>query len=316
MPSARPLPFPRSLEVRSGAVYRAAFGVGGGSLTEGRPEPRREVRDASQADGDPLVTIEGAIVRIEGKTILGPIDLALRGDERWALLGPNGSGKTTLLSLIGARRQPSSGRITVLGTTFGQGDVRELHGRISHSSHVLAELMPAGLTVETVVLTGKRMTLSPWFERYDDVDRARAREVLHDLGCTHLLGRRFATASQGERQRVLLARALFTAPEVMLLDEPAAGLDLAGREALIASLEVVAERGGPVTIVATHHLEEIGPSMTHAALLRDGRLVAAGAIEDVLTAERLGETFGLPIEMGRRDGRWWAAASRGQPPHR
>jgi iron complex transport system ATP-binding protein len=255
-------------------------------------------------------------VRIEGRTILGPIDLVVRRDERWVLLGPNGSGKTTLLSLAGARRQPSSGRITVLGTTFGHGDIRALHGRISHSSHVLAELMPPDLSAETVVLTGKRMTLSPWFERYDDDDRARAQLLLRDLGCAHLVGRRFSTGSQGERQRVLLARALFTAPELLILDEPASGLDLPAREALIASLEVAAGSGGPAMIVATHHLEEIAPSMTHAALLRDGRLVAAGAIDDVLTAERLSETFGLRVEVGRRGGRWWAAAASAEPVER
>jgi iron complex transport system ATP-binding protein len=262
-----------------------------------------------RGDAEPIVEIEDAAVRIDGRTILGPIDLVVRRDERWVLLGPNGSGKTTLLSLAGARRQPTSGRVTVLGTTFGRGDVRALHGRISHSSHVLSELMPPNQTVETVVLTGQRMTLSPWFERYDEADRARAEQLLRDLGCAHLLGRRFSTGSQGERQRVLLARALFTEPELMILDEPASGLDLPAREALIASLEVAARAGGPAMMVATHHLEEIAPSMTHAALLRDGRLVAAGPIDDVLTSERLRETFGLRVEVGRRGGRWWAAAA-------
>ena len=263
--------------------------------------------------GDPVVDIEAATVRIEGRTILGPIDLVVRRDERWVLLGPNGSGKTTLLSLAGARRQPMSGRVTVLGTTFGKGDVRALHGRISHSSHVLAELMPPDLTVEAVVLTGKRMTLSPWFERYDKADRARADQLLRDLGCGHLLGRRFSSGSQGERQRTLLARALFTRPELMILDEPASGLDLPARESLIASLEIAAAPGGPATVVATHHLEEIAPSTTHAALLRGGAMVAAGPIADVLTAERLSATFGLRVEVGRRGGRWWARATSAQP---
>ena len=256
-----------------------------------------------------IVEIERAIVRVEGRTILGPIDLVVHRAERWVLLGPNGSGKTTLLSLAGARRQPSSGRVTVLGTTFGTGDVRALHGRISHSSHVLAEMMPAGLTTEAVVLTGKRATLSPWFESYDDADRARAHALLRDLGCPQLIGRLFSTGSQGERQRVLLARALFTAPELMILDEPASGLDLPARESLIASLEAVADIDGPATIVATHHLEEIAPSTTHAALVRDGTLVAAGQVGDVLTPELLERTFGIAVEVGRRGGRWWAAAA-------
>lgn len=261
----------------------------------------------------PIVELADAVVRIEGRTILGPVDLVVRRHERWVLLGPNGSGKTTLLSLAGARRQPSTGRVTVLGTTFGKGDVRALHGRISHSSHVLAELMPSHLTAETVVLTGKRATLSPWFERYDEADRARAEGLLRELGCGHLIGRRFSTGSQGERQRVLLARALFSAPELMILDEPASGLDLPAREALIAALERAAADDGPAMIVATHHLEEIPPSATHAALLRDGVLVASGPIEEVLTPEPLGATFGIAVEVGRRAGRWWAAAS-GDPP--
>jgi iron complex transport system ATP-binding protein len=256
----------------------------------------------------PIVELDQASVRVDGRTILGPLDLTVRRHERWVLLGPNGSGKTTLLSLAGARRQPSTGRVTVLGTTFGKGDVRALHGRISHSSHVLAELMPPHLTAETVVLTGKRMTLSPWFERYDDEDHRRAERLLHDLGCGHLIGRTFSTGSQGERQRVLLARALFTAPELMILDEPASGLDLPARERLIASLDRAAVGDGPAMLIATHHLEEIPPSATHAALLRDGTRVAAGPIEEVLTPDLLERTFGLAVEVGRRGRRWWAAA--------
>ena len=261
------------------------------------------------SDVEPVAELEGVVVRVDGRTILGPVDLVIRCNERWVLLGPNGGGKTTLLSIVGARRQPSEGRARVLGTTLGRGDIRALHGRISHSSHVLAELMPPNLPVETVVLTGKRMTLSPWFQRYDDADHRRADDLLRALGCGHLIGRRFSTGSQGERQRVLLARALFTAPELLILDEPASGLDLPAREALIASLEAATTDYGPTSIVATHHLEEVAPSSTHAALLRDGRLVAAGAIDDVLTPSLLEQTFGLAVEIGRRRGRWWAAAA-------
>jgi iron complex transport system ATP-binding protein len=260
------------------------------------------------SDVEPVVELNGAVVRVEGRTILGPLDLVIRPHERWVLLGPNGSGKTTLLSVAGARRQPSGGRVRVLGATLGRSDIRALHGRISHSSHVLAELMPPDLLAETVVLTGKRMTLAPWFERYDEDDRRRAEHLLRTFGCGHLVGRRLSTGSQGERQRVLLARALFKAPELLILDEPASGLDLPAREALIASLETATSNDGPTTIVATHHLEEVAPSSTHAALLRDGRLVAAGPIDDVLTSPVLERTFGLAVEIGRRRGRWWAAA--------
>jgi len=200
--------------------------------------------------------------------------------------------------------------VTVLGTTLGRGDVRALHGRISHSSHVLAELMPPDLTAETVVLTGKHATLSPWFQEFDADDRRRAEDLMWRMGCGHLVGRRFSTGSQGERQRVLLSRAMFSEPELMILDEPASGLDLPAREALIGSLEAVASiAGGPTTLVATHHLEEVARSTTHAALLRDGRLVAAGPADEVLTGDALGEAFGMRVEVGRRRGRWWAVAA-------
>lgn len=250
-----------------------------------------------------------AQVRIDGRVVLGPIDLEVGRGERWVLLGPNGGGKTTLLALAGARRQPSSGRVTVLGVTLGTADVRALHPRISHTSHVLAERMPPDLSVRTVVLTGKRETLSPWFQEFDEADERRAATLLERVGCGHLAARRFATASQGERQRVLLARALFSDPKLLILDEPASGLDLPGRETLIEALEAVAASpSAPTTIVATHHLEEIPPSTTDAALLRDGRLVASGEVEHVLTPRALEDCFGIAMRVGRRGGRWWAAA--------
>ena len=257
----------------------------------------------------PAVDMRDAHVRIAGRVVLGPIDLKVGRGEHWVLLGPNGGGKTTLLALAGGRRQPSSGRVRVLGITFGTADVRALHPRISHTSHVLAERMPPDLAVRTVVLTGKRATLSPWFQEFDDADERRAAALLERFGCGHLAARRFATASQGERQRVLLARALFSEPELLILDEPASGLDLPAREALIEALEAVAAPpSAPTTIVATHHLEEIAPSTTHAALLRDGRLVASGEVERVLTTRSLEDCFGIAMDVGRRGARWWATA--------
>lgn len=272
--------------------------MSGGRSSETPPDP-------------PAVEMREALVRIEGHVVLGPIDLAIGRGEHWVLLGPNGGGKTTLLALAGARRQPSSGRVMVLGATLGTTDVRALHPRISHTSHILAEGMSPDLSVLTVVLTGKRATLSPWFQVFDEADERRAATLLERVGCGHLPARRFATASQGERQRVLLARALFSDPELLILDEPASGLDLPAREALIEALETAAApTSAPTTIVATHHLEEIPPSTTHAALLRDGRLVAAGAVEGVLTQERLEHCFGIAMEVGRRGARWWAATGR------
>jgi iron complex transport system ATP-binding protein len=196
-----------------------------------------------------------------------------------------------------------------LGATLGATDVRVLHPRISHASHLLAERTPPGLAVRTVVLTGKRSVLSPWFQTFDGEDERRAADLLDRVGCAHLATRRFDTCSQGERQRVLLARALYPDPELLILDEPASGLDLPAREALIGALEVVLGHGSsPTMLLATHHLEEIPPSATHAALLRDGRMVASGEIDKVLIPESLEDCFGLAIEVERRGTRWWGAA--------
>ncbi|HSJ50859.1 MAG TPA: ATP-binding cassette domain-containing protein [Actinomycetota bacterium] len=256
-----------------------------------------------------MLSLRGAEVRIGGRRILGPLDLDVRRGQRWVLLGPNGSGKTTLLTLAGARRHPSSGTVRVLGTTLGRGDVRRLHRRIGHCSHTLTEMMPPNLKVLDVVLTGKRSALVTWFEPLDDVDRATARERLAEVGAETLVDQAFAACSQGERQRVLLARVLFGRPDLLILDEPSAGLDFPARELLINALETAARRSdAPTTLLATHHLEEVPPSTTHAALLRAGRAVASGPVERVLTADRLGECFGVALEVGRRSGRWWATA--------
>jgi iron complex transport system ATP-binding protein len=260
--------------------------------------------------GPGAVELRRAQVRIDGRTILGPVDLSIGRGEHWVLLGPNGGGKTTLLALAGARRQPSAGQVTVLGVRLGRADVRALHPRISHTSHVLTERMPPGLSVRTVVLTGKRAVLSPWFQRFDEEDERRAAAVLERVGCGQLAARRFDTGSQGERQRVLLARALFSDPELLILDEPASGLDLPAREALIDALEeVAAQPSAPTTLLATHHLEEIPPSTTHAALLRDGRLVASGEIDAVLVPRSLEACFAMAMEAGRRGARWWAVGA-------
>lgn len=258
---------------------------------------------------DPVVAFEDAVVRVGGRAIVGPISLTIHEGERWVLLGPNGSGKTTLLTVIGARRQPSSGRASVLGLTFGRGDVRTLWDDIGHTSHALADLLPRGLRVLDVVLTGKRGALSPWFQTYDEADLNRADERLGAVGCRALRDRIFETCSQGERQRVLLARAMFRRPKLLVLDEPAAGLDLSGRESLITAVEgSVADDDSLAVVIATHHLEEIPPSTTHAALLRDGRAVAVGPIAEILTPQHLRECFGLDVEVSRRHGRWQVVA--------
>ncbi len=260
--------------------------------------------------GPAAVELVGVEVRVGGRRILGPVDLRVGRGERWLLLGPNGSGKTTLLSVAGARRHPSSGAAEVLGRRLGRTDVRALRARVGHVSHRVAEDLDPWITVRETVLTGKSSSLVPWAEEVDDADRVEADRRLGQVACAPLGDRSLRDCSQGERQRVLLARALFARRELLLLDEPAAGLDLPGREAMVAALEAAAaDPAGPTTILATHHLDEVPPSTTHAALLRGGRLLAAGPVEEVLTAEALGACFGLSLRVERRGGRWTAFAA-------
>ena len=239
--------------------------------------------------------------------ILGPVSLRVVIGERWALLGPNGSGKTTLLSVAGAWRQPSSGRAWVLGGQLGRTDVRAIRARIGHVGHTVTEKLRPGIRVLDLVLTGRTSTLEPWFQTFTDGDRAEARARLDQVGCLALAERPLATCSQGERARVALARALFGRRELLLFDEPAAGLDLPAREQLVAAMESAA-REGLTSVLATHHLEEVPPSTTHAALLNAGRIVRSGPIEGVLTDDALSSAFGLRVAVERRGGRWSAFA--------
>ena len=259
--------------------------------------------------GVPVVELSDVVVRIDGRRVLGPVSLRIEAGDRWVFVGPNGGGKTTLLSVAGARRQPSSGSARVLGLTFGRGDVRTLHADIGHTSHALTEMFPPSMHVIDVVLTGKRAALSSWFQDYDDDDRTRAHARVAAVGCGDLADRVFATCSQGERQRVLVARAMFGEPRMLVLDEPSAGLDLPARESLIDAIErASADDPQLAVLLATHHLEEVPPSASHSALLREGRLVAAGPIEEVLTPEHLRACFDLDVEVEHRHGRWVAFA--------
>jgi iron complex transport system ATP-binding protein len=252
------------------------------------------------------VAMAGAEVRIGGRRIAGPLDLVIGAGERWVLLGPNGGGKTTALSLMGARRQPSAGTVDVLGERLGRTDVRRLRPRIGHVSHRVADALRGDATVLDTLLTGRDATLVTWWQRFDDDDVARAHRLLASIGCDELSARPLETCSLGERQRVLIARALFGGHELLLFDEPAAGLDLPARERLLTAMTAVTET---TTVLATHHLEEIPLSTTHAALLRDGRVVAAGPIGEVLVAARLSACFRMPIVVDRDGGRWRARAA-------
>ena len=258
---------------------------------------------------DDVVAYQRAEVRIGRRTILGPVTLTIRSGERWAILGPNGSGKTTMLRLAGALRHPSAGRVVVLGAELGRIDVRALRERIAFVGHAVADGIPVRLAVADVVLTGKRSTLVPWLEEFGEGDRRRARDLLERLGCGQLDGQSLESCSQGERQRVLLARALFGRPELVLLDEPAAGLDLPGREALVQALEAARELSAVPTILVTHHLEELPATITHAALLRGGRVLAAGPLDRVMRDDAVSGCFGLSLSVRRSGGRWSATVA-------
>lgn len=254
-----------------------------------------------------VVRIDDATITIASNTILGPVSLTVRSGESWAILGPNGSGKSTLLDLAGGIRHPSSGIVEIFGARLGSVDIRDIRARIGLVGHHVAEAMPAHLAVHDVVLTGKRSTLVPWMQAFDADDRRLADELLQLVGCDGLSRRPLATCSQGERQRVLLARALFGRPELLLLDEPTAGLDLPGRELLLEALSSTAAASS-TTMLVTHHVEEIPKTATHAALLRRGSLVASGPIESVLTDANVTTCFDLAISVSTGDGRWQARA--------
>ena len=256
----------------------------------------------------PVVRLDDVVVRAGGRTVLGPVSLHISADDRWVLLGPNGCGKTTLASVIGARLQPSAGTAEVLGVTFGRGDLRRLGERIGYSSHAVSDRFSPRISVVDVVLTGKRSALAPWLQGYDETDRAHAMALLADVGCAELASRSFGSCSQGERQRALLARAIFGDPDLLILDEPSAGLDLSARERLLAAMDSgFGRRPFQALVFTTHHLEEIPRTISHGALLRGGRLVASGPIDQVLTDGSVSTCFDLPIEVGHRRGRWFAS---------
>jgi len=259
----------------------------------------------------PVLRLEHVSLVRDQRTILDGVDWAVAPGERWVVLGRNGSGKTSLIRIASLYLHPSSGRVDVLGETLGRTDVRRLRTRIGLASPSLADQFRPDLTPVEIVMTALNAALEPWWHTYDEADRDRARALLESMGCGPVVEQRFGLLSSGERQRVLLARTLMTAPALLLLDEPTAGLDLGGREELVASLSALAlDPLTPPTVLVTHHVEEIPVGFTHALLMAAGRVQAAGPIETVLTAPALSACFGLPLALDRSDGRWSARADR------
>ncbi|MPY92045.1 MAG: ATP-binding cassette domain-containing protein [Acidimicrobiia bacterium] len=249
----------------------------------------------------------------DGRAILDGIDWEVHPGQSWALLGPNGSGKTTLLRIASLYLHPTEGEVEVLGERLGRVDVRRHRERIGLTSAALADQLRPTITALDVVVCALHAALEPWWHTYGDDDRRRARDQLARVGCEALADHPFGTLSSGERQRVLLARTLMAGPGLLLLDEPAAGLDLGGREELVATLDALSrDPAAPPVVLVTHHLEEIPSRFTHALLLREGRAVARGPIDEVLDATTLSRCFGLDLEVARQGGRWqaWSRAQQ------
>lgn len=256
---------------------------------------------------DTVVRMSGVTVRRGTTTLLRDIDWTVELDERWVVLGPNGAGKTTLLRLAAAELHPTAGTVHVLGEQLGRVNVFELRTRIGLTSAALGLRVPNDEAVRDVVVSAGWGVLGRWRERYDATDTDRADDLLAAMGMRGFAAREFGTLSEGERKRTLIARALMTDPELILFDEPAAGLDLGGREDLVGRLAALAaDPDAPASVLVTHHVEEIPVGYSHALLLREGELVAAGLMDDVLTDENLSKTFNLPLSVQKRRGRYSA----------
>jgi iron complex transport system ATP-binding protein len=260
-----------------------------------------------------VLELAGVTIRRGSSTLLDDVDWRVGEDERWVVLGPNGAGKTTLVQVAAAQIHPSAGVAGILGEVMGAVDVFELRPRIGYTSAAVAERIPRDERVGDVVVSASYGVVGRWRERYDDLDHDRARDLLVEVGAAHLVDRTFGTLSEGERKRVQIARSLMADPELLILDEPAAGLDLGGREDLVLTLSTLARDPlSPATILVSHHVEEIPPGFTHALFLRQGRVVAQGPVAEVLTEQVLSETFGMPLRLSTDDGRYAARRRSGR----
>lgn len=253
------------------------------------------------------IDMQDVVVRRGERLLLDRVTWQVQADQRWIVLGPNGAGKTTLLLIAAGRLFPTAGVVELLGERLGACDLAEVRPVIGWASSALAPELPPAESVRNAVLTGAYAVTGRWREAYAGVDERRCEGLLAQWGLTALAGRTFGTLSEGERKRTLIARALMPNPELLLLDEPGAGLDLAGREDLVARLAVLAaDPKAPAQVVITHHVEEIPPGYGHALLVRGGAVVAQGEIGSVLTDDHLSTAFDMPLAVARADGRWIA----------
>ena len=260
-----------------------------------------------EATAEPILELVGVGRRIDGSQILENISWSVCSGQHWVVLGANGSGKTTIARIASLRLHPTSGVVRVLGTELGRADIRPVLGRVGYAAAALADQLRPGLSALDVVMTAKYGALETWWHDYDDHDAEQALCSLARVEAAHLAAQSFGSLSSGERQRVLIARALMTDPALLILDEPTAGLDLRGREEFVNTLDRLAAEPDPAPMVLiTHHVDEIPGSFTHLLLIADGQIRESGPLDDVLTAENLSATFGIPLGIERRHNRWRA----------
>ena len=264
-----------------------------------------------ETQGEQIVlAMSGVTVERNQRTILGPIDFQVRSGERWVILGPNGSGKSTLMNILATRVFPTSGRVKVLDQEMGKVDLFELRTRIGVCATLTSEDIPDDEFVRDVVLTAAYAILGRWNEDYDLWDESRSIALLTTFGVRDLAERRYYTLSDGEKKRVQIARALMADPELLLLDEPTAGLDLGGREDLLRRFaEFSTDPSAPASIFITHHIEEIPIGTTHALIIKEGRIAVSGPVGEVITTENMSAVFGIGIEVTAANGRFFARSS-------
>jgi iron complex transport system ATP-binding protein len=276
----------------------------------GQISHNRALGEVSFTPMRPILELSNISVQRGDRTILGPLDWQILEGQRWVILGPNGAGKTTMLQVCSSLIHPTSGQVQILGETLGRVDVFELRTRIGLTSSKLVEQLPANELVIDVVLTAAYAMYGRWQEKYDLWDESRAMALLTALGVRELGNREFGSLSDGEKKRVQIARSLMADPELLLLDEPASSLDLGGREDLLKRIEAFASDPlAPATVIVTHHIEEIPAGTTHALLLKEGKVIAQGVIESVITDANLSVAYGLPISVQSQNGRFFARAT-------
>lgn len=271
----------------------------------------------SEINEDLLIDFRDVTFRRGGRNLVGPVSWQVELDERWVIIGPNGAGKTTLIRMASAEEVPSSGEAYLMAERIGRTDMRDLRSMIGVSSAALASRIPVDEKVADLVISAGYAVLGRWREDYEELDFDQAIEVLERVGAYHLADRTWGTLSEGERKRVLIARALMINPELLILDEPSAGMDLGGREDLVGYLgDLAMDADAPAIVMITHHVEEIPDGFTHAMLLDEGEVVAQGLIDTVLTSENLTRTFHQPIQVDRIGQRYFARRIRRGGSHR